>query len=786
MSSLLDGLNSVQREAASYTNGPLLILAGAGSGKTRVLTYRIAYLLEQGICRPWEILAITFTNKAAKEMKERVEGLVGEDAKDIWLGTFHSICVRILKREIECLGYTRDFNILDELDKQKVLKDIMKKMDIDEKNYGVSYIVSEISKAKDVLKSPETYIKEAQGDYRKETIGKIYSEYQRTLKANNSLDFDDILCLTVEVFKNSPDRLMYYQNKFRHILVDEYQDTNHVQFILISMLASAHGNICVVGDESQSIYAFRGADISNILDFEKEYDDAKIIKLEQNYRSTKTILNAANAVINNNTSKIDKNLWTENDEGEKIKYFTSKNEYEEVDYIVDKIDAMCRTGKYTYKDFALLYRTNAQSRVIEDVFMRAGTPYKLIGGTKFYSRKEIKDMVAYLKLINNLKDNVSLTRIINEPKRGIGDTSVDRVRLRAEDCGVSIFEYISKPGNIAELRCSNAMTNFAALIADLNAMKDSLTPSELMKKVLELTGYEAELMKDKNAENESRLENIYEFIGVAKEFEEEEAENSLADFLDSIALVADVDNLEEGTEAVTLMTMHNAKGLEYPVVFIVGLEEGLFPSKRSMDEDKGVEEERRLCYVAITRAKQELFLTNASQRTMYGMTTTTIPSRFTEEIPNEYLDESARENLELGRRKQEKYTDNEYAKVESWLSNTLNSMDNDSDYSYSSSYNSSYSSNSYGSYGRRAGASVSSSVGIDASSFLKNMNIGSMTKNESSTDVKVGDKVKHKKFGIGIVKNINSDDDMIVAEINFEKFGMKRLIVTGTTLEVVG
>lgn len=778
MSNLLDGLNSVQKEAASYTDGPLLILAGAGSGKTRVLTYRIAYLLEEGKCMPWEILAITFTNKAAKEMKERVEGLVGEVAKDIWLGTFHSVCVRILKREIECLGYTRDFNILDELDKQKVIKEIIKKMDIDEKNYAVSYIVSEISKAKDKLKGADTYIKEAQGDYRKETIGRIYSEYQRTLKSNNSLDFDDILCLTVEVFKTAPDRLMYYQNKFKHILVDEYQDTNHVQFLLISMLASAHGNICVVGDESQSIYAFRGADISNILDFEKEYDSAKIIKLEQNYRSTKTILNAANAVINNNTSKIDKNLWTENDEGEKIKYFTSKNEYEEVDYIVDKIDAMCRTGKYTYKDFALLYRTNAQSRVIEDVFMRAGTPYKLIGGTKFYARKEIKDMVAYLKLINNIKDNVSLTRIINEPKRGIGDTSVERLKERAESMSLSAFEYASEPGNIAELRCSNAITNFVALIADLSAMKDSMPVSELMKKVLELTGYEAELMRDKSPENESRLENIYEFIGVAKEFEEEEVDNSLADFLDSIALVADVDNLDSDTEAVTLMTMHNAKGLEYPVVFIVGMEEGLFPSKRSMDEDKGVEEERRLCYVAITRAKKELFLTNARQRTMYGMTTTTIPSRFTEEIPQDFLDEAAKENLELGRRKQEKYTDNEYAKVESWISNTFKSIDRVEDYSYGGGYGNSYSS----SYGKKP-----NSVGIDATSFLKNMNVGSMLKKDvTSSDVKAGDKVKHKKFGIGIVKKINTDDDMIVAEIHFEKFGMKRLIVTGTTLEVIG
>ena len=779
MSNLLDGLNSVQKEAASYVDGPLLILAGAGSGKTRVLTYRIAYLLEQGICKPWEILAITFTNKAAKEMKERVEGLIGEGSKDIWLGTFHSICVRILKREIECLGYTKDFNILDELDKQKIIKEIMKKMEIDEKNLAVGYVVSEISSAKDKLKSPSSYLKETVGDYRKENIGKIYEEYQKQIKANNSLDFDDILCLTVEVFKQSPERLMYYQNKFKHILVDEYQDTNHVQFLLISMLASAHGNICVVGDESQSIYAFRGADISNILDFEKEYDQAKIIKLEQNYRSTKTILNAANAVINNNTSKIDKKLWTENDEGEKIKYFTSKNEYEEVDYIVDKIDAMCRTGKYTYKDFALLYRTNAQSRVIEDVFMRAGTPYKLIGGTKFYARKEIKDMVAYLKLINNIKDNVSLTRIINEPKRGIGDTSVERLKDKAEQNGLSIFEYAKEPGNIAELRCSNAISQFVLLISDLNEIKDTLPPSELMKKVLELTGYEAELLREKTQENESRLENIYEFIGVAKEFETEEADNTLSDFLDSIALVADVDNLEEGTDAVTLMTMHNAKGLEYPVVFIVGMEEGLFPSKRSLDEAQGVEEERRLCYVAITRAKKELILTNARQRTMYGTTTYTIPSRFTEEIPSEYMDEKAIENVNTSKIKQEKYTDNEYAKVESWISNTFKNIDRDDSFSYGTSYGG-FNTSSFASHG-------SSRVGIDAKSFLKNMSVSStLSASSTSSDVKAGDTVKHKKFGIGKVQSINHEDDMTVAEIKFERFGMKRLIVTGTTLEVVG
>lgn len=767
--SLLDKLNDVQKEACMYTDGPMLILAGAGSGKTRVLTYKIAYMLENNICKPWEILAITFTNKAAKEMKERVEELIGEDAKQIWLGTFHSICVRILKREIEYLGYTKDFNIIDEQDKQKVLKEIFKKQNIDEKNFGMSYIISEISNAKNQMETPEKYIKKWQDDYRKEIIGNVYDMYQKTLKQNNSLDFDDILCLTVELFMKNPDRLSYYQEKFHQILVDEYQDTNHVQFVLISMLAEAHKNVCVVGDESQSIYAFRGADISNILDFEKEYEGAKIIKLEQNYRSTKTILNAANSVINNNKSKIEKNLWTENDEGEKIRYFTSKNEYEEVEYIVDKIDKMCRTGKFTYKDFALLYRTNAQSRVIEDVFMREGTPYKLVGGTKFYSRKEIKDMVAYLKLINNIKDNVSFTRIINEPKRGIGDTSVDRIKQKAEQNNISAFEYIENPLNIAELRCSNAIDSFKRIILDLVQMKDSIKVSELMKNILELTGYEAELLKEKTVENESRLENLYEFIGVAKEFEEEEADNALQDFLDSIALVADVDNLEEGTEAVTLMTMHNAKGLEYPVVFLVGMEEGLFPSKRSIDEENGVEEERRLCYVGITRAKEELYLTNARQRTMYGTTTYTIPSRFIEEIPSKFLDENGIENKKQNERKQEKYTDNEYSKVESWLSHTYNEI-NDSE--------------TYGIYTPRR---TQRKMGIDATSFIKNINTNSFVKQEkNSGKVHEGDKVRHKKFGVGIVTSVTDEDNMTIAEIKFESYGMKRLIVSNTTLEVIG
>ena len=540
------------------------------------------------------------------------------------------------------------------------------------------------------------------------------------------------------------------------------------------MLASLNEKICVVGDESQSIYAFRGADISNILDFEKEYKNAKIIKLEQNYRSTKTILGAANSVINNNEAKIEKNLWTENDEGEKIKYFTSKNEYEEVEYIVDKIDSLCRNKGFTYKDFALLYRTNAQSRVIEDVFMRTSTPYKLIGGTKFYSRKEIKDLIAYLKLINNYKDNVSITRIINEPKRGIGDTTLEKIKEKADSVNLSIFEYISDDERIKEFRCENQLRDFRQLINDLANVKDSIPVSELMKKVLECTGYEAELLKEKTLENESRLENLYELIGVAKEFEEEEVENSLSDFLDSIALVADTDNIEASEDSVTLMTMHNAKGLEYPVIFILGMEEGLFPSRKSLDEDKGVEEERRLCYVAITRAKKELFLTNAKQRTMYGSTTYTIPSRFTEEIPKEYLDESSIENLENGKRKQERYLDSEYSRVESWISNVFKDSKNDTTYdSYS------YVSKPRNEY---------SKVGVDAKSFLSSINGNRSNEDYSNdeTNVKIGDKVKHKKFGVGIVTNITEDSDMKIAEIKFESYGMKRLILTSTTLEVIG
>lgn len=770
MSELLDKLNPVQREACAYVGGPLLILAGAGSGKTRVLTHRVAYLLQEKLAMPWEILVVTFTNKAAKEMRERVENLVGQDSKVEWLGTFHSICVKILKRDIEYLGYSRDFNIIDEQDKQKVLKQILKDLSIAEDKCSVSSVASSISKAKDELKTCEAYEKEASGDFRQEQIAKIYNKYQEYLKKNNSLDFDDLIFLTVMLLEENPERLEYWQNKFKHILVDEYQDTNHAQFKIIYLLAKKHGNVCVVGDESQSIYGFRGADISNILEFEKAYNNAKVIKLEQNYRSTKTVLKAANAVINNNKSKIEKSLWTENDEGERIGYFVAKNEYDEGQYIVDTIDKMARNKKYNYSDFVVLYRTNAQSRAIEEVFMREGTPYRIIGGLKFYSRKEIKDIVAYLKLINNPKDNVSFARIINEPKRGIGDTSVEKLREMSEQAGVSMFEYLKNDFEVMSFRCGASLINFREVI---NSLRNSeLTNTELIVKLLEVTGYKDELIREKTTENESRLENIQEFIGVASAFDEENADNSLGDFLDSIALISDIDNLEEGESAVTLMTMHNAKGLEYPVVFMVGMEEGLFPSRRSMDEDN-VEEERRLCYVGITRAEKELTLTMAKQRTMYGSTTYTIPSRFISELPDDVLNEQAVEMKENAyNRATSTYHDNEYGATQKYIkSGGINTM--------------------FGGMGSSIESTTrkKTSMGIDVQSFLKNINGVtnkiSIEDNNDTPALEVGMKVKHKKFGLGIIISLENSDGTNIAEIEFERFGVKRLIVGATTLEVI-
>ena len=762
MSELLENLNDKQQEAVEYMAGPLLILAGAGSGKTRVLTYKIAYLLEKEIVKPWQILAITFTNKAAKEMKERVEALVGQVSNDMWLGTFHSVCVRILKREIELLGYTRGFNIFDEIDKEKVIKEVMKKLNIDEKVYPVGLIKSEISKAKEAMKDEISYQKDAMGDFRKEEIAKVYNMYQETLKKNNSIDFDDIIMLTVRLFLENPDRLLYYQNKFNYILVDEYQDTNRSQFLLISMLSSATGNICVVGDESQSIYGFRGADISNILNFEQEFPNAKIVKLEENYRSTQNILNAANEVIKNNKSKIDKQLWTENEEGDKIEYKTLNNEYEEVEYVVDEIDDICRKEHESYSNFAVLFRTNAQARVLEEVFMKAGTPYKLIGGIKFYARKEIKDIISYLKLIQNTNDNIALKRIINEPKRGIGNTALDKLDALSSQSGMSIFEFIQDSNNLVGFRSAGNIMSFRDMINELIKKKDKIKVSELIKETLKDSGYEDMLNSEGTKETEIRFDNLMEFIGVAIEFENENAENSLGDFLDSIALVSDVDNLDESTDAVTLMTMHSAKGLEFDNVFLVGMEEGLFPSKRSIEEDNQTEEERRLCYVAITRAKKHLFITNTKKRTLYGSTTYSIPSRFIDEIPENLLSESSIENKENKgvKNSQNTWLDNEYKRVETYLSNRSRVSES-------------------------VEKKVRPNIGVSVDSFLKNLAGNNQVRTNNASKYKVGMEVKHKKFGIGIIENIEPEGDDFKLEIMFDGSGFKRLMANYTPLEII-
>ena len=765
MSDLLTGLNDRQKEAVEYMGGPLLILAGAGSGKTRVLTYKIAYLLEKDIVKPWQILAITFTNKAAKEMKERVEGLVGQVAQDMWLGTFHSVCVRILKREIELLGYTRDFNIFDEIDKEKVLKEVSKKINIDEKMYPIGLLKAEISKAKEVMKDEKMYQKEAMGDFRKEEIAKVYNLYQDTLRANNSIDFDDIIMLTVKLFLENPDKLMYYQQKFNYILVDEYQDTNKTQFLLISLLSSATGNICVVGDESQSIYGFRGADITNILNFEREFPNAKIVKLEENYRSTKNILNAANEVIKNNSSKLDKVLWTQNEEGEKIEYKTLNNEYEEVEFVVDKIDELCRKENQKYSDFAVLFRTNAQARVLEEVFMKSGTPYKLIGGIKFYARKEIKDIISYLKLIQNKNDNIALKRIINEPKRGIGDTALDKLDMLATQKDISIFELIQDSNNLAGIRSAGNIILFRDMINSFIKVKNEIKVSELIKKVLKESGYEDMLNSEGTKETEIRFDNLMEFIGVAIEFENENAEHTLGDFLESIALVSDVDNLDDTTEAVTLMTMHSAKGLEFKNVFLVGMEEGLFPSKRSIEEDGQTEEERRLCYVAITRAQKHLFLTNTKKRTLYGSTTFSIPSRFIEEIPDSVLSAESIENRNGKKVKSSNsWLDDEYKRVETFISNRNRVNEN-------------------------IERKVKPSIGISVGSFLKNLAGTTVPQksNVAASEVKykVGMEVKHKKFGVGVIEKIEPEGDDFKLDITFDNSGFKRLMANYTPLEII-
>ena len=636
--SIYGTLNNEQREAVFHTEGPLLILAGAGSGKTRVLTHRIAYLIDEKGVNPWNILAITFTNKAAGEMRERVDRIVGFGSESIWVSTFHSTCVRILRRHIELLGYSTNFTIYDADDQKTLMKDVCKQLQIDTKIHKERSLLAAISSAKDEMISPDEYELNAAGDYNKQKIAKVYREYEKQLRANNALDFDDLLVKTVQLLQTQPDVLEYYQERFRYIMVDEYQDTNTVQFKLISILAKKYRNLCVVGDDDQSIYKFRGANIKNILNFENVFEDARVIKLEQNYRSTENILNAANGVIRNNYGRKDKALWTENGVGDKIVFQQFDNAYDEADYIVSDIRSHVREGVRSYNDHAILYRTNAQSRMFEEKFVTANIPYKVVGGINFYARKEIKDLLAYLKTIDNGMDDLAVRRIINVPKRGIGLTTINRVQENAAERGVGFYEALRTVYMIPGIgRGVSKLESFVALIEHFKQSAKTMLVSELMQEILDYTGYVDELKEEGGEEAEARIENIDELLSKIAAYEEscEDEMPTLSGFLEEVALVADIDNLDESSDYVVLMTLHSAKGLEFPEVYLAGMEDGIFPSYMTItaDDPSEIEEERRLCYVGITRAMENLTLTCARRRMMRGEVQYNKMSRFLKEIP---------------------------------------------------------------------------------------------------------------------------------------------------------
>jgi len=774
---LLEGLNNKQYEAVTNTEGPCLVIAGAGSGKTKVLTHKIAYLMGEKGVKPWDILAITFTNKAANEMKSRVENLVGDVAKDMWIGTFHSICVRILRKQIDRIGFDTSFIIFDTSDQKTLIKQIIKAQNLDDKLFSDRSVLYEISNAKNDMLEPDAYAVKARGDLRKEKIAEIYEIYQRKLKENNAIDFDDIINFTIKILLDNPDLLEYYSGKFKYVLVDEYQDTNKAQFTLVTLLASKYGNITVVGDNDQGIYSFRGADISNILNFERDFPGTRIIKLEQNYRCTQSILNAANEVIKNNETKYDKKLWTENERGKLPKVFRGDNEYDEANYIVRQINSLKMEEYYKYSDFAVLYRMNSQSRSIEDILRRENIPYKIVGGLKFYERKEIKDAIAYLRLIQNTSDNLSLTRIINEPKRGVGKTSLDNIDSLAASNGISMYEIIKDADKYGLNRVFANTREFISVIEELRSKKDDMKISELIKEMLNKTGYTKALELENTVEAESRIENLDEFLTVAIEFEDESADNSLSEFLEGITLSSDLDGMEESEESVTLMTLHSAKGLEFPVVFLVGMEEGIFPGYKSIGEPQELEEERRLCYVGITRAKENLFLTCARQRTIFGSTSCNNVSRFIKEIPANMLDGYE----EIEDRK------NRYP-------------DNDNGYNWEYGERRSSYGDSYG-YGYGSGSSIStykdiaaaSSRGVSttyqfrsADSFLNSLNQNKKKNDDIDlTSYKAGVKVFHKKFGEGIINSVETEGEDLKVDISFEKVGHKRLMAKFAGLEII-
>ena len=741
--SVYETLNDKQQEAVFHTEGPLLVLAGAGSGKTRVLTHRIAYLMEEKGIMPWNILAITFTNKAAGEMRERVNRLVGQGAERIWVSTFHSACVRILRRHSGWIGYDTNFVIYDGDDQKSLMKDICKRLNIDTKKYKERAILGVISSAKDELIGPEQFALDAQGDYRQEIIAKAYSEYQRQLKSSNAFDFDDLIMKTVELFQNNPDILDEYQERFRYIMVDEYQDTNTAQFKLVSLLAAKYQNLCVVGDDDQSIYKFRGANIENILSFEKIFPDACVVKLEQNYRSTQNILDAANSVIQNNTGRKEKKLWTANGQGDKVRMRSFQSAFEEAEFISGEIAARVRRQEADYRDFVVLYRTNAQSRMFEEKFLMANIPYKIVGGVNFYARKEIKDLLAYLKTIDNAKDDLSVRRILNVPKRGIGATTVTRVQEYALAHQMSFYEALEHASEIMGAgRAVSKINSFVTFIRTLRTQEEFFSVSELLKEVIERTGYVSELEAEGTEEAKARLENIDELINKVTSYEEEAEEPSLEGFLEEVALVADIDSLDECSSHVVLMTLHSAKGLEFPEVYLAGMEDGLFPSYLSIDseDEDALEEERRLCYVGITRAMRHLTLTCARMRMSRGETHYNRPSRFLDELPKEKLDFGRKEE----HRKQEipqteKNRTNAYAQAKS----------------------------------------VFHTKAYDTVFDLKK----GMPEKAGSLEYEVGDTVRHMKFGVGMVEKIQDGGRDYEVTVNFEKFGVKKMFAAFAKLK---
>lgn len=775
-------LNPQQRQAVFQVKGPLLVLAGAGSGKTSVLVNRIAYMIKYGNAyhservppsltgadielmrraasggdvtpeeqerlrlimmdnpvHPSSILAITFTNKAAREMKERLENMLGEAVEGIWVGTFHAACVRILRRYIDRLGYSRNFVIFDTADQQALAKDCMKELRFNESNFPVKEVLAKISRAKDELREPQDFARDAGSDYRLGKIAAIYDLYQKKLKSNNALDFDDIIMLTIKLFVDNPDVMEEYRIKFRYILVDEYQDTNHAQYMLVNLLSGNFRNLCVVGDDDQSIYSFRGADIRNILEFEKDFGDTKVIKLEQNYRSTGTILDAANNVIRKNHGRKSKKLWTRNEKGERIRYYEAGDEREEADFITREIERLVREEGREYSDFALLYRVNAQSRALEEAFMRAGIPYRVFGGLRFYDRKEIKDIIAYLRLIQNPSDDIALKRIINVPRRGIGNTTLGTAEELAVERGCSIFEIVSSASEIPELkRAADRLTGFADMIRDFRKMSESAGVSELIDAVINKSGILDELQAEDTEESKNRIENIRELISGAMDFETRSEEKGLEAYLANVSLVMDIDSMETEQDYTALMTLHSAKGLEFPVVFIPGFEEGVFPGLRSMGSEAALEEERRLCYVGITRAMERLYFTSTHARTLFGSTSYNRCSRFMEDIPDELIEICGDRKSGAG----------------------------------GSAGRSSYA--WHGGHGFGEGRGIGGfkpvpGIGVPGQSAGKGK--------AAAAEYKAGDRVVHKKFGIGTITGVMIDKGDQVLEIQFKNHGMKRLL----------